>query len=106
MVESLRHRQTKGAENRYARPIAAAPHSDSTETGLLCQRSCHRPREQFVFPTNGEVVSPSCPDHASFSYQMWNTANAAVTSAALSDAIVPSGRCLPSSNPTRVDQRR
>jgi hypothetical protein len=47
-----------------------------------------------------------CPDHAGFSCQAWNIANAAVTSAALSDAIVPSGRCLPSSNPTRVDQRR
>jgi hypothetical protein len=29
MVEPLRHRQTKGAANRYARPTAAAPHSDS-----------------------------------------------------------------------------
>jgi hypothetical protein len=31
MVEPLRHRQTKGAANRYARPTAAAPHSDSTD---------------------------------------------------------------------------
>jgi hypothetical protein len=30
MVEPLRHRQTKGAANRYARPTAAAPHSYST----------------------------------------------------------------------------
>ena len=27
----LRHRRTKGAANRYARPTAAAPHSDSTD---------------------------------------------------------------------------
>lgn len=46
------------------------------------------------------------PDHATLSCQAWNIANASITSAALSDAIVPSGRCLPSSNPTRVDQRR
>ena len=32
MVEPLRHRQTKGAANRYARPTAAAPHSDSTDS--------------------------------------------------------------------------
>ena len=31
MVEPLRHRQTKGAANRYAPPKAAAPHSYSTE---------------------------------------------------------------------------
>jgi hypothetical protein len=43
-----------------------------------------------------------CPKHAPFSCQAWNLANAAITSAALSDAIVPSGRCLPSSNPTHV----
>ena len=30
MVEPLRHRRTKGAANRYARPKAAAPHSYST----------------------------------------------------------------------------
>ena len=29
MVEPLRHRRTKGAANRYARPTAAAPHLDS-----------------------------------------------------------------------------
>jgi hypothetical protein len=34
MVEPLRHRQTKGAANRYAQPTAAAPHSDSTDSGL------------------------------------------------------------------------
>ena len=33
-------------------------------------------------------------------------ATAVATSAALSDAVVPSGRCLPSSRPTLVDQRR
>ena len=32
MVEPLRHRQTKGAANRYARPTAAAPHSNSTNS--------------------------------------------------------------------------
>ena len=31
MVEPLRHRQTKGAANRYARPKATAPHSYSTD---------------------------------------------------------------------------
>src|SRR5271157_2041213 len=30
-VEPLRHRQTKGAANRYARPTATAPHSYSTD---------------------------------------------------------------------------
>jgi hypothetical protein len=30
MGEPLRHRQTKGAANRHARPTATAPHSDST----------------------------------------------------------------------------
>ena len=35
MVEPLRHRQTKGADNRYVRPTATAPHLDSTKTGLL-----------------------------------------------------------------------
>jgi hypothetical protein len=29
MVEPLRHRQTKGAANRHARPTATAPHPDS-----------------------------------------------------------------------------
>ena len=33
MVEPLRHRQTKGAENRHAQPTATAPHSDSTGAG-------------------------------------------------------------------------
>jgi hypothetical protein len=33
MVEPLRHRQTKGAENRHARPTATAPHPDSTHCG-------------------------------------------------------------------------
>ncbi len=32
MVEPLRHRRTKGAANRYARPTAAAPHSYSTDS--------------------------------------------------------------------------
>ena len=31
MGEPLRHRQTKGAANRHARPTATAPHSDSTD---------------------------------------------------------------------------
>src|SRR5208282_5419115 len=96
--------------NRHARPTAAAPHLDSTDGGPL-RKVVPCPREQFVSPTVGEVVSPgylhsNCPKHASFSCQAWKIANAAVTRAALSDAIVPSGRCLPSSNPTRVDQRR
>jgi hypothetical protein len=30
MVELLRHRQTKGAENRHAQPTVTAPHLDST----------------------------------------------------------------------------
>ena len=30
MAEPLRHRQTKGAANRHARPKATAPHSYST----------------------------------------------------------------------------
>ena len=33
MVKPLRHRQTKGAANRYARPTATAPHSYSTHSG-------------------------------------------------------------------------
>ncbi len=33
MVKPLRHRQTKGAANRYARPTATAPHSYSTPEG-------------------------------------------------------------------------
>jgi hypothetical protein len=33
MGEPLRHRQTKGAANRHARPTATAPHSDSTDLG-------------------------------------------------------------------------
>ena len=32
MVEPLRHRQTKEADNRYVRPTATAPHLDSTQT--------------------------------------------------------------------------
>ena len=31
MVEPLRHRQTKEADNRYVRPTATAPHLDSTK---------------------------------------------------------------------------
>ena len=31
-AEPLRHRQTKGAANRYAQPNATAPHSYSTDT--------------------------------------------------------------------------
>ena len=31
MVEPLRHRQTKGAANRHARPTATAPRPDSTQ---------------------------------------------------------------------------
>src|SRR5713101_2225993 len=31
MVGPLRHRQTKGAENRHARPTVTAPHPDSTQ---------------------------------------------------------------------------
>src|SRR5712671_7448859 len=31
MVEPLRHRQTKEADNRYVRPTATAPHLDSTQ---------------------------------------------------------------------------
>ena len=30
MVEPLRHRQTKEADNRYVRPTATAPHLNST----------------------------------------------------------------------------
>jgi len=30
MVEPLRHRQTKEADNRYVQPKATAPHLDST----------------------------------------------------------------------------
>jgi hypothetical protein len=30
MVEPLRHRQSKEADNRYVRPTATAPHLDST----------------------------------------------------------------------------
>ena len=33
MVEPLRHRQTKEADNRYVRPTATAPHLDFTKTG-------------------------------------------------------------------------
>ena len=33
MVEPLRHRQTKEADNRYVRPTATAPHLNSTKTG-------------------------------------------------------------------------
>src|SRR5277367_2386121 len=32
-AEPLRHRQTKGAANRYAQPNATAPHSYSTKPG-------------------------------------------------------------------------
>ena len=40
MVEPLRHRQTKGAANRYAQPKVTAPHSYSTGTGHpVCARS-------------------------------------------------------------------
>ena len=39
MVEPLRHRRTKGAANRYARPTAAAPHSCSTDSGRLWSAS-------------------------------------------------------------------
>ena len=31
MVEPLRHRQTKEADNRYVRPTATAPHLDFTK---------------------------------------------------------------------------
>jgi len=31
MAEPVRHRQTKGGENRYAQPTATKPHLDSTE---------------------------------------------------------------------------
>src|SRR6266446_2432880 len=34
MAEPLRHRQTKEAENRHARPTATAPHPDSTRSRL------------------------------------------------------------------------
>ena len=34
-AEPLRHRQTKGAANRYAQPNATAPHSYSTDSGRL-----------------------------------------------------------------------
>ena len=64
------------------------------------------PTPMLETPRLYRISASFCPDHASFSCQVWNTANAAATSAALSDAIVPSGRCLPSSNPTRVDQHR
>ena len=33
MVEPLRHRQTKEADNRYVWPTATAPHLDFTKTG-------------------------------------------------------------------------
>ena len=32
MVEPLRHRQTKEADNRYVRPTATAPHLDFTQS--------------------------------------------------------------------------
>jgi hypothetical protein len=35
MVEPLRHRQTKGAGNRYVLPNATAPHLDSTNRDTL-----------------------------------------------------------------------
>ena len=38
MVEPLRHRRTKGAVKRYARPTAAAPHLDSTDSRRRLER--------------------------------------------------------------------
>ncbi len=38
MVKPLRHRQTKGAANRYAQPNATAPHSYSTHSGRTPRR--------------------------------------------------------------------
>src|SRR3954470_5365852 len=35
MAEPLRHRQTKGAANRYDRPTVTAPHSDSTSVSPM-----------------------------------------------------------------------
>ena len=51
MVEPLRHRQTKGAANRHARPTATAPHSYST------------PLADDVRRRNGDQVTglPLCP---------------------------------------------
>ena len=39
MVEPLRHRQTKEADNRYVWPTATAPHLDSTKTGNAQNRA-------------------------------------------------------------------
>src|ERR1700722_2161973 len=46
---------------RHLRAVTILLRPLYVETGLLCQRSCHRPREQFVFPTDGKVVSPGYP---------------------------------------------
>ena len=46
MVEPLRHRQTKGAENRYDQPNATAPHPDSTHL-----RQSRRPARLDLFTT-------------------------------------------------------
>jgi integrase len=54
MVEPLRHRQTKGAANRYAPPKAAAPHSYSTDPRHSIARDQRplrvRPKRAGLFP--------------------------------------------------------
>src|SRR3984885_14078552 len=57
MVEPLRHRQTKGAANRYARPTAAAPHSDSTD--FVEEPLLWRPHFGFVAPSARQIPGSS-----------------------------------------------
>ena len=51
MVEPLRHRQTKEADNRYVRPTATAPHLNFTK-----MRKSHSEHFSTAVPQKADVV--------------------------------------------------
>jgi hypothetical protein len=60
MVEPRRHRRRKGAAKRYARPTAAAPHLDSTNSRrrLECLKRARNGLRHLCLGAQGQARSP------------------------------------------------